>query len=217
MGDPRKRKKKYETPTHPWQKDRIDDERELKRKYGLKNKKEIWKAQSMLRNIRGQARTLLGLSTEQSRKETDDLMLRLRKLSILKEDADLDHVLGLSIHDVLARRLQSVVVRKGLAVNANQARQMIVHGHITINGRRVTAPSYLVTSEEEEFIAYALKSPYVGRKLEAGSPVIDSKERFAAAEAEEKPAEEAASEEKPVEEAPAEAPSESKEVANDGE
>jgi small subunit ribosomal protein S4 len=178
MGDPRKRKKKYETPTHPWQKDRIDDERELKRKYGLKNKKEIWKAQSMLRNIRGQARTLLGVSTEQSKKETEDLMLRLRKLSILKEDADLDHVLGLSIQDVLDRRFQSLVVRKGLAVNANQARQMIVHGHIVIGGRRVTAPSYLVTAEEEELITYAAKSPFVGRKLEAGSPVVDSGARF---------------------------------------
>ena len=209
MGDPRKRKKKYETPTHPWQKDRIDDERELKRKYGLKNKKEIWKAQSMLRNIRGQARALLSVSTEQSKKETGDLMLRLRKLSILKEDADLDHVLGLSIQDVLDRRFQSLVVRKGLAVNANQARQMIVHGHITIDGRRVTAPSYLVSADEEGRIAYAAKSPFIGRKLQAGSPVVDSKERFARAEAEP----EAAAEEP----APAEPSAEPKEVVKDGE
>lgn len=178
MGDPRKRKKKYETPTHPWQKDRIDDEKELRRKYGLKNKKEIWKAQSLLRVIRGQARTLLGVSTEQSAKETADLMERLRKLSILKEGAELDNVLGLTIQDVLDRRLQSIVVRKGLAVNANQARQMIVHGHIIVNSRRVTAPSYLVAAADEESVSYSPQSPFVGRPLQVGKQAQDSKKRF---------------------------------------
>lgn len=165
MGDPKKKKKQYMTPTHPWQKDRIDEEKEIKRMYGLRNKKEIWKAQSFLRNMRGQARTLLGLSTAQAEKETQDFLARLKRLSILKEDANLDAVLALTIQDVLDRRLQSQVMRKGLATTANQARQMIIHGHITVNGKRVSAPSYLVPAEEEGAIAYSSKSPFLNRAL----------------------------------------------------
>ncbi|HHN81037.1 MAG TPA: 30S ribosomal protein S4 [Methanomicrobia archaeon] len=165
MGDPKKKKKRYMTPTHPWQKDRIDDEKELKRKYGLKNKKEIWKAQSLLRNMRGQARTLLGTHTQQAEKETEDLLGRLKRLSILKEEAELDDVLALTIQDVLDRRLQSVVVRKGLALNMRQARQMISHGHVVVDSRRVSIPSYMVSALEEETVAYSPSSPFVGREL----------------------------------------------------
>ena len=43
MGDPRKTRKKYDTPQHPWQKERMDQESVFLKEYGLKNKKEIWK------------------------------------------------------------------------------------------------------------------------------------------------------------------------------
>ena len=52
MGDPKFSRKKYETPSHPWQADRIKEENELIKKYGLKNKKEVWKVKSLLRNFR---------------------------------------------------------------------------------------------------------------------------------------------------------------------
>ncbi|KAF5426797.1 small subunit ribosomal protein S4, partial [Candidatus Methanophagaceae archaeon] len=45
MGHPKKLKKKYERPRRPWVLQRIKDERELAEKYGLKNKREIWKAE----------------------------------------------------------------------------------------------------------------------------------------------------------------------------
>ncbi|MBN1786202.1 MAG: 30S ribosomal protein S4 [Candidatus Methanofastidiosa archaeon] len=166
MGDPVKKRKKYMTPTHPWQKDRIDEEKEIKRKYGLKNKKEIWKAQSFLRNMRGQARNLLAATSEQAEKETNDFLNRLKNLSILKDDADLDGVLALGIQDVLDRRLQSLVVRKGMAKTADQARQMITHGHVMVNGKRVSAPSYLVKKEEEETIAFFNGSPFLNKSSE---------------------------------------------------
>ena len=41
MGDPRKLRKKYYPPSHPWQKIRIDEEKILMKDYGFKNKKEF--------------------------------------------------------------------------------------------------------------------------------------------------------------------------------
>lgn len=152
MGDPRKQRKSYDTPSHPWRKDRIEKEKELVRKYGLKNKRDVWKAGSRLRQIRGIARSLLGSHGEQARKEEVQLMTKLQKLGLLRGEADLDSVLGLTIEDILERRLQSLVHRKGLARSPKQARQLVVHGHIRVGGRRITSPSYLVPVEQEETI-----------------------------------------------------------------
>jgi len=209
MGDPVKKRKKYMTPTHPWQKDRIDEEREIKRKYGLKNKKEIWKAQSLLRDMRGQARKLLAATSAQAEKETNDFLNRLKNLSILKDDADLDAVLALNIQDVLDRRLQSLVIRKGMAKTANQARQMITHGHVMVNGKRVTAPSFLVKKEEEETIAFFTGSAFLKQVREV-SPAPKKAEPEAPKEEESAPDE---NEEKKAEEPQAEEPVAEKEEA----
>ena len=56
MGDPKKQRKKYTTPRHPWQRDRLDEERQLLKDYGLKNKKELWKFESLLRKFKGKYR-----------------------------------------------------------------------------------------------------------------------------------------------------------------
>ncbi|MBI3818401.1 MAG: 30S ribosomal protein S4 [Planctomycetes bacterium] len=45
---------------------------------------------------------------------------------------------------LLERRLDNVLLAAGFALSRNQSRQMISHGHIQVNGRRVTIPSYLV-------------------------------------------------------------------------
>jgi len=152
MGDPRRQRKSYETPSHPWRKDRIEKEKELIRKYGLKNKRDIWKAGSKLRNIRRLARLLLGSHGERAEQEKEKLIAKLQKLGLLKGEADLDSVLGLTIEDILERRLQSLVHRKGLARSPKQARQLVVHGHIRVGGRRIKSPSYLVPVEQEETI-----------------------------------------------------------------
>ena len=162
MGDPKFARKKYETPSHPWDKDRIEAENALIKKYGLKNKREIWRAQTMLRKFRAQARSLLGKVTSsdpQVKRETEQLLGRLHRLGILPENATLDDVLALDVESILKRRLQTIVYLKGLVSTPFQARQFIVHGHICIDNRRVTAPGYMVLKKEENMIEYHPSSP----------------------------------------------------------
>jgi len=162
MGKPKFSRKKYETPSHPWQEDRIKAENEIIKKYGLKNKREIWKAETKLKKYRGQARELLakvGTSDEQSKKESDQLLMHLNRMSILPPNSNLDDVLALETESILARRLQTLAYLKGLSSTPEQARQLISHGHIAIDDKRVTVPSYMVTKEEESKIGYTADSP----------------------------------------------------------
>ncbi|MFQ6087446.1 MAG: 30S ribosomal protein S4 [Candidatus Methanofastidiosia archaeon] len=156
MGDPKKHRKKYETPSHPWQKERIERERELMKKYGLKNKKELWKAESKLRRYRRLARRLLGTHTKQTEIQKRELLSKLERLGILKREKTLDSILGLSVEDILDRRLQSIVFKKGLGRTVKQARQMIVHGNIRIGDRRMRTPGLLVDVEREKVISSEL-------------------------------------------------------------
>ena len=163
MGDPRKLKRKYDTPSHPWQGERIKEEKEFMIKYGLKNKKEVWKAQSYLRNLRGQARTLqakIRTENKQAIKEADLLLKKCYKLGFLTEGAPLVDVLTIEIETLLSRRLQTLVYTKGLAQTPKQARQMIGHGHIILKDRRVTIPGLIVPKIDERFIEYDGKSPF---------------------------------------------------------
>ena len=162
MGDPKSARKKYETPSHPWDKDRIEAENALIKKYGLRNKREVWRAQTMLRKFRAQARSLLAKiesSDPQVKRETEQLLSRLHRLGILPANATLDDVLALDVESILKRRLQTIVYLKGLASTPFQARQFIVQGHICIDKRRVTAPGYMVLREEENNIEYHPGSP----------------------------------------------------------
>ncbi|MGQ9719957.1 MAG: 30S ribosomal protein S4 [Candidatus Jordarchaeum sp.] len=159
MGDPKRQKKKFRTPRHPWQKDRIHNELILVGKYGLRNKREIWRANTMLRGFRNQARRCLALPEEEEEKARSLLVGRLHRLGILPLDASLDDVLLLAIEDLLNRRLQTLVHKHGLSTSIYHARQLITHGHIAVDGRRVTSPGYLVPGEEEELISFASSSP----------------------------------------------------------
>ncbi len=152
MGDPRKHRKKYSTPIHPWQKGRIEEEKVLMEKYGLKNKKEIWKMVSILKGFSRQAKNLIASTTEHGAKERDQLLKRLHSMNLLPKDADLDDVLGLQTSDIMERRLQTIVYRKELAQTINQARQFIVHGHIVVGNKKVTSPSYIVRANEEDSV-----------------------------------------------------------------
>ena len=53
-------------------------------------------------------------------------------------------VTGLKLLQILESRLDNVVYRLGLATSRAQARQLVRHGHITVNGKKVNIPSYLV-------------------------------------------------------------------------
>jgi small subunit ribosomal protein S4 len=178
MGYPGKAKKIYNTPHHPWQKARIDEETALVKKYGLRNKKSVWKFASMLRKFRGQARTLLGvlgtgLASEGSHyaREAGQIQAKLQRLGVLKDESKLEDILALKVEDLLERQLQTIVFRKGYANSMKQARQFIVHGHITLNGRKCTVPSYMVLKAEEESIAYYIGSPITKDALTA-KPVL---------------------------------------------
>jgi len=159
MGDPRKQRKKFETPRFPWRTDVLERELKLLGQYGLRNKREIWRHKTLLSKHRGIARSLLGMSVEERRKPEKQLLDRLHRIGILPETAVLDDVLVLSLEDILERRLQTLVFQKGLAKSVHQARQLITHGHVAIAGRRVSSPSYLVLREEEAKITYASTSP----------------------------------------------------------
>ena len=162
MGKPKFSRKKYETPSHPWQEDRIKAENELIRKYGLKNKREVWKSQTRLRKYRSQARELLAkvaTGDVQSKKESEQLLMSLNRMNVLPPNSTLDDVLTLDTETILSRRLQTLTYLKGLANTSYQARQLISHGHIAISDRRVTVPGYIVTKEEEGEIGYTNDSP----------------------------------------------------------
>jgi len=158
MGDPKKQRRKYDTPRFPWRTDILQEELKFLGQYGLRNKHELWHHETMLSNFRGIARSLIGKTPEERKKMEAELLARLKKLGILPETAVLDNVLDLTAEDLLERRLQTIVFRKGLAKTIHQSRQLITHGHIAIGNKRVTVPSYIVTKEDENQITYAPKS-----------------------------------------------------------
>jgi small subunit ribosomal protein S4 len=158
MGDPKKQRKKFETPRFRWRKDILQEELKLLGQYGLRNKHELWRHKTMLSKTRGIARSLIGKTPEERVKMENELLVRLKKLGVLDETAVLDNVLDLSIEDLLERRLQTLVFRKGLARTIFQSRQLITHGHVTIGNRRVTVPSYTVSKQAEETLMYSPQS-----------------------------------------------------------
>lgn len=158
MGDPKKHRKKYSGPRHPWERERIDEERVIKKDYGLKNKKEIWKMRSVFKSLGDQAKKLIALKTAQAEKEKKQLLSRVNKLGLIKAKDDLNAILGLDFKALLERRLQTLVFKKGLARSINQARQFIVHEHIFVGNKKITSPAYLVLVEEEEKIRFSPSS-----------------------------------------------------------
>ena len=154
MGDPRKTRRKYSTPSHPWVMARLEIEKEIKLTYGLKNKKEIYKMDSFLRRIKSQMKKLSSQQSAQAEKERHQLLTKLKKLNLISEESSMDTVLGLEIKNVMERRLQSFVFKKGFASSMKQARQFIIHQHISIGNRKVTSPSYLVSAGEESMIIF---------------------------------------------------------------
>ncbi|NIP35129.1 MAG: 30S ribosomal protein S4, partial [Thermoplasmata archaeon] len=177
MGDPKFARKHYTTPPHPWDGARISEENQIIHKYGLKNKRELWKTQTQLREIRQQARELQARQRsedEQAKKEVELLLERLRRQGLLHGKANLNDVLALEVEALLSRRLQTQTYLKGLARTVKQARQLIVHGHITVDGRKVTVPSYLVKETETGLIDFYNGSPFVS-DLHPERPAADFK------------------------------------------
>lgn len=166
MGEPKFSRPKYDTPSHPWKANRIEEEHAIQKNHGLKNMKEIWKAKSQLRRHRRQAMRLIGNvdTTEgHGKREREDLLRSLHHKGLIASDADLGDILSLSTEDVLNRRLQAQVYYKGLACTMKQARQLVTHGQICIGEQKITIPSYPVSKDEEADLRYhpssALNNP----------------------------------------------------------
>ena len=147
MGDPRKQHKQFTRPKTLFDKSRIDEEKALLEKYGLKNKKEIWRSESYIGRIRNQAKKLI-LYPEQQ----EAFINRLVKLGLIKSDATIDDILALTKEKLLERRLQNIVFKKGLAKTPKEARQLVVHRKIQIRNNIVNIPSYIVKTKEEGLI-----------------------------------------------------------------
>lgn len=161
MGDPKKRRKQYKRPQMLWEKDRMEVESQLIKEHGLKNKKEIWKAGSILSSFAKQAKKLIAAETSQSLLEKKQLISKAASIGLISSTAQLEDILALDIKKILDRRLQTTVLRKNLARSIKQARQFITHGHIAVGNKTITIPSYLVLKSEEDQINFVQRSSLI--------------------------------------------------------
>ncbi len=166
MGDPRRLKKRYHSPNNPYERSRVLEELKYIGKYGLRNKQEFWRHRYQLGGFRARARKARSQTQEVQEIMLEDLRTKLTALGILGPEAHFDDVLGLEIEQLLDRRLQTMVFKKGLAKSIYQARQFIVHRHIIVGERVISSPSYLVKKDEEAHVEYAPNSPIKNMTLE---------------------------------------------------
>src|SRR6056297_3578542 len=160
MGDPRKVRRKYEGPGHPWVASRLETERDLKKTFGTKNKKELYKMETALKRFKDQAKQLSSRVDAQAEKEQQQMIDKMVGLGLIKTGAGLDDILGLSVIDLMNRRLQTVLVKRLLARTTSQARQFITHGHVIVGNSVITSPGYIVSIEEEAKITFRGSSAF---------------------------------------------------------
>ena len=158
MGDPKYPRKVWRKPKRPLNYELKMDELKTLGTFGLRTKRELWKAHTELSRVRHQARSLLALRQEVREEKEPILMKSLARIGLVSDDATLDDVLNLNAHDLLSRRLQTIVTKKFEFKSPYQARQAVIHGHIMIGERKVDIPSYTVTMEEENKICFAPES-----------------------------------------------------------
>lgn len=158
MGDPKYPRKAWRKPKRPLNYELKMEELKTLGTFGLRTKRELWKAHTHLSQVRHQARSLLALGQEVRAEKEPILMRSLAKIGLVSDDATLDDVLNLNVNDVLARRLQTIVTKKLGFKTPYQARQAVIHGHIMIGDRKVDIPSYNVTVKEEPSIHFAPES-----------------------------------------------------------
>jgi len=159
VGDPKKKHKGYTKPKRPYDYDALMEELRLVGTYGLRNKRELWRLRTELSRIRRMAREKLSMDPVERAKGEREMVRKLHSLGLVDEKAVLEDALGLRIEDLMGRRLQTVVFRRGMTKSLFQARQLITHGHISVGGRKVRVPSYWVTLDDEAQLDYAESSP----------------------------------------------------------
>ena len=158
MGDPKYPRRVWRKPKRPLNYELKMEELKTLGTFGLRTKRELWKAHTELSRVRQQARSLLSLRQEVRAEKEPVLMNSLARIGLVSGDATLDDVLNLTPNDLLSRRLQTIVTKKLGFKTPYQARQAVIHGHIMIGERKVDIPSYTVTVEEEDSIHFAPES-----------------------------------------------------------
>jgi small subunit ribosomal protein S4 len=154
----KRKHKNYSRPKKAFDKVRILEEAEIIKEFGLKNKKEIWKAEAKVKIMREKAKNLISSSAENQKK----LFEQLQKIGLnVKSIAD---VLSLNKSDYLNRRLETVVFQKKLAPTIKTARQLIAHKKILVDGEVVSIPSYIVPVELENKISLKHSKPKIKKK-----------------------------------------------------
>ncbi|MBU2522853.1 MAG: 30S ribosomal protein S4 [Nanoarchaeota archaeon] len=151
----RRQKKRWAQPLRLFDKERIDDENVFMEKYGLKNKKEIWKIEFSIKKIRNQAKGFITADP----KDKDAFIERLAKKGLIKANAEIDDVLAMTRENLVGRRLQTLVFKKRLSHTAKEARQMITHRKVMVGDRIVNIPSYSVAVAEEKMIKIVPSKP----------------------------------------------------------
>lgn len=147
----KRKHKNYSRPKRPFDKQRIEDENKLKKEFGLKNKREIWKAEAKIGKIRSQAKKLI----KSPESEQKALIERLQKIGFkVKTLAD---ILSLEKIDLFERRLQTIVCRKKLANTSKHSRQLIVHKKVLVDGNAINIPSYIVPVNQENKISLRIR------------------------------------------------------------
>ncbi|MBI2124320.1 30S ribosomal protein S4 [Candidatus Pacearchaeota archaeon] len=167
-----RKRKGYSRPRKLHEMARVEEENRILKAYGLKNKKEVWKADARISKIRDQAKALITKSPE----EQERFIGKLKKLGLKAEK--LQDVLALGKESILDRRLQTMLVRKNIAKSPSSARQLIVHKHVLIGENAVNIPSYNVSLDEEKEISLKTKNKKVKEKSEnadkAGSAGVEN-------------------------------------------
>ena len=175
MGDPKYPRRVWKKPKRPLNYELKMEELKTLGTFGLRTKRELWKAHTELSRVRHQARSLLALRQEVREEKEPILMKSLVRIGLVSPEATLDDVLNLNADDLLSRRLQSIVTKKLGFKTPYQARQAVIHGHIMIGDRKIDIPSYTVKVEEEDGIHFTPESkiPEMLEKTKAEEPVIE--------------------------------------------
>ncbi len=165
----KRKHKRYSKPKRPFDKVRIDEETKIKKEFGLKNKKEIWKADSKIKSFREKAKKLIGADE----KSQHLLFERLKKIGL--NVGSIADVLSLDKRDYLQRRLQTIVAKKRIAPSAKAARQYISHKKILVNGKVVNSPSYIVAVELENKIEKKKLKPKIKKQPVTKDKIAENK------------------------------------------
>ncbi|MBQ8130062.1 MAG: 30S ribosomal protein S4 [Clostridia bacterium] len=84
-------------------------------------------------------------------------------------------ITGENLLSLLERRLDNVVYRLGLAKTRRMARQIVVHGHIMVNGRKVNVPSYLVKAGDVITLRERSREQEMFKSLREGTGAVTPK------------------------------------------